>query len=187
MKFVFLIIICVSFSVRSAAYHICFSLSDSGVPSVQAGQYDRQFKQALAEKDSDSIIYFMRWNADNRYPVDSELYRLQNQAIFFDAVLGNKIDVVNRMFENKTSIDIDRLTKVDYQLTALMMASSCGYKDMVKILLNAGANVNITGGYGGSNNTTALAEASKLYNNDNIELEDMDEIIAMLKGAGAKK
>jgi hypothetical protein len=187
VKSILLVIIFMSFSFRSAAYHICFSNADVGVPIFQIKTHESQFQQAIKEKNNDSIIYFMMWNKSNEYPVDSELYRLQNQAIFFDAVKGNKVNVVKRMIGNKKHIDLNRLTKVDYQLTALMVASTCGYKDMVKVLLNAGADVNVIGGYGGSNNITALSEARQLYNNDNVELEDMDEIIAMLKNAGTKK
>ena len=187
MKSILFVIPFLLLSFRSAAYHICFSNAEVGMPSFQVDTFESQFQQAVKDKDNDSTIYFMMWKDTNKYPVDSELYHLQNQAIFFDAVKGNKVNVVKDLLKNNEHIELNRLTKVDYQLTALMLASTCGYKDMVKLLLDAGADVNVIGGYGGSNNVTALSEARQLYYNDNVEIEDMDEIISMLKNAGAKK
>jgi len=186
MKQILFVMTFLFFPFRSVAYHICFSNAEVGMPSFQVETYESQFQQAVKDKDTDSVIYFMMWNDINKYPVDSELYHLQNQAIFFDAVKGNKVNILKGLLENNEHIEINRLTKVDYQLTALMLASTCGYKDMVKLLLDAGADVNVIGGYGGSNNVTALSEARHLYYNDNVELEDMDEIISMLKNSGAK-
>lgn len=125
------------------------------------------------------------WSKENNYTVGSELYKLQQQAIFFDAVKGGKLDMVEKMLAK--GVDVNRFTHVDYQLTPLMIASSCGYKDVVGLLLNAGAEVNLLGGYGGSKTTTALSEAKQLFNNDKIEVEVMDEIVGMLESAGAKE
>lgn len=185
MRLLFVVLSFFSFNAYSAAYHICFSNSDVGMSEKSMVIQQKQLSQAIKAKDEDLIIYHLMWNKENRYEIGTALYKLQQQAIFFDAIHGDKLDTAKQLLAK--GVDVNRFTRVDYQLTPLMIASSCGYKDMVRMLLNAGAKVNLLGGYGGSKTTTALSGAKQLFNNDNIELEVMDEIVGMLEAAGAKE
>jgi ankyrin repeat protein len=91
-----------------------------------------------------------------------ETVRLVNGPVLFDAVKQEDVHIVAHLLENP-SIDVN--WRDDSGMTALMTATFHGYTEIVRLLLAAGANVNIK-----VNDWTPLLEASRRGRLDIIKL-----------------
>lgn len=101
-------------------------------------------------------------NAPNNYGITPLMRAIQRQSLY-------GIDIVNFLLDKGADINAQTPTGE----TALTVASGNGYKDVVKLLINRGANVNIKGG---RSNVTPIKVARERGHED---------IVTLLKNYGA--
>ena len=181
---VFLLSISVIIKVEAAAIFICFSHEELIFTEQQKEVNKKRLTDAIKKGDDASAIYYMTselaYIKGNPYKKGTKNHVLKQDAIFWDAVFGNKLDIVRQFVE--LEIELDKLHPIDFKLSPLMIASRCGYKEMVAFLLQAGVEVNMEGsiiktGNKYSKGITALSQA---------KLMEHDEIEDMLIEAGAR-
>ncbi|ALU42819.1 ankyrin repeat domain-containing protein [Pseudoalteromonas rubra] len=163
--------------VEAAAISICFSYDSLTFSEKKINVKKERLLNAIQENDESAIIFYMRseisYLKGNHYALDTREYKLKEQAIFWDAVMGNNLKLVKRYVD--LGVELNQLYPVDTLLSPLMIASRCGYVEMVKMLIKAGADINMKGAIVSINNTyiydvTALSQAQKM---EYIEIEEL--------------
>lgn len=151
---------------------VSFCLSTAA--GVSAGKLEDDLHWAVMLRDVNRV----RASLDQGANVNAKDEDKSGYTALMSAAMNGLTDVAKVLLDKGADVNI----KDNYGGTALEYAALFGNADIVKLLLEKGANVNEK--Y--SNGRTILDEVNKLIGEDKSNKEKYEEVVRILKDAGAR-
>ena len=157
----------ISFCAKADGVYNCFSYQDIKFSEEKQNKIRIRLSRAIKNDIAALGLFYslqeMSYNPFNYHPKGSKAYIWKEQAIIWDFIWGNKLELLKAHYDD--SFEINQVFPVDVMVTPLIAASSCGYAGIVDFLLDNGADPTIKGlkylENGAQSSISALEQAKK--------------------------